>query len=258
MTRETEGEHVRNFLEFMTSEANKPNTGTQDRPASRPRNSASLIILDRSTRSPKILMGRRHRNQRFMPGVFVFPGGSVEPSDRHMPVVGTLSARAEDALLKEVSPPSSLLARALALAAIREAYEETGLLLGTKSYGPPDAPEDSTWKKFAEAGVFPDIEKLSFVARAITPPGLVKRFDTRFFVIDRREIAEQQSGFVGPDSELTELVWIPLKEAENLDLAMITRTIIGELRQRLAAGMSELLPVPFYRVQHRKAVRELL
>lgn len=245
------------LLNHMTKVAAKMTDDTASRTL-KPRDSATLVILDRSSRAPKVLMGRRHVNQSFMPGKFVFPGGSVEPSDRRMPVAGALSTRAEDALFKKVSRPSYTRNRALALSAIRETYEETGLMIGTKQYGAPEAPENSLWQAFGKAGIYPDIEQLSFVARAITPPGLIRRFDTRFFAVDRKAVAEEQGGFVGPDSELTELIWISLKEANDLEMAPVTRTIIDELRQRIANGMSELLPVPFYHVRYGKAVRETL
>src|ERR1700712_1175219 len=90
----------------------------------RPRNAATLIILDRSKKTPKLLMGRRHASLAFMPGKFVFPGGRIEPGDRHMPVAGALSARATDALAAQVPRASHHLGRGLALAAIRETFEE--------------------------------------------------------------------------------------------------------------------------------------
>ncbi len=253
MTPEVYQQEVRTVLDHMTQESGKATEGMV-----RPLDSASLIILDRSTRSPKVLMGRRHPNQRFMPDVFVFPGGVIEAADRKMNVVGALSARAEDALNKMLPRPSLSRGRTLALAAIRETYEETGLIIGTGDYGAPDAPQEPTWQKFAEAGIYPDIEQLSVVARAITPPGKPKRFDTRFFVVDHRAIAARHEGFVGPDKELTELTWVPLKETHKFKMAQITSMIVTELRIRLAAGMSEILPVPFYTVRRGRAVRELL
>lgn len=224
----------------------------------KPLDSSSLLILDRSRNTPKVLMGRRHQNHKFMPGRFVFPGGSVEKNDSRMPVAGTLSARVEEALLKQVRRPSSNLCRSLALSAIRETFEETGLMVGSTQYGAPEAPADIAWQTFAEHGVFPEIDQLSFIARAITPPGPPKRFDTRFFVVDRHAIAGECEGLVGPDAELTELVWVPLKKAENYDMYGITRTIIEELLSRLENGMSEMLPVPFYHVRYGRAVRDSL
>lgn len=257
MTSAREKSESETFLDYMANPENRSDTPS-NLFKSRPRDSASLIILDHSGKTPKVLMGRRNQNHRFMPGVFVFPGGAIEPADRRMPVVGALSARVDDALAKQVTSTSPTRGRALALAAIRETYEETGLMLGTKDYGAPEAPEEPIWKKFEEFGVFPNIEELSFIARAITPPGRSKRFDTRFFVANKKNIVERQDGFIGPESELTELVWVPLHKAERLHVPMITRAIIKELQQRLEAGFSELLPIPFYHVRHRRALRELL
>ena len=104
----------------------------------RPKNAATLIIIDRSGTKPKVLMGRRHTGHKFRPGKFVFPGGRIELGDRKMPVMGALNPRAEAALSARVTRPPRHLGRALALASIRETFEETGLMLGTKDYGAPD------------------------------------------------------------------------------------------------------------------------
>ncbi|MEH3147286.1 MAG: NUDIX domain-containing protein [Methylobacterium frigidaeris] len=227
--------------------------------ALRPRNAATLIILDRSGRGgPKLLMGRRHDGHKFMPGKFVFPGGRIELEDRHMPVAGTLNDRAEAALAARVTRPPHHLGRALALAAIRETFEETGLMIGTRDYGPPDAAPDGPWAAFREEGVLPDLEALQFIARAITPPQRPKRFDTRFFAVDRTAVVAERTGIVGPDSELVELAWVDLKQARALDLPRITAIVLDELEARLAAGFSPMLPVPYFREVRGKHVREEL
>jgi 8-oxo-dGTP pyrophosphatase MutT (NUDIX family) len=215
-------------------------------PNVRPRDAATLILIDRAGAVPQVLMGRRHPGHKFMPGKFVFPGGRIEADDRRMTVSGALHPRAEACLMARVQRPSLQRARALALAAIRETYEETGLMLGTREHGAPEAPAAGPWAAFAEAGVFPDLEALHFVARAITPPRRPKRFDTRFFAADASGIAHRIEGVVGPDAELVEIVWVPLPEARRLDLPTITGVILDELEARLAAGMGPELPVPFY------------
>ena len=53
-------------------------------PNLRPKDAASLIILDRRGSEPKVLMGRRHPGHAFMPGKFVFPGGRIDAGDRRM------------------------------------------------------------------------------------------------------------------------------------------------------------------------------
>ncbi len=227
-------------------------------PNVRPKDAATLIILDRTGPEPKVLMGRRHPGHRFMPGKFVFPGGRIEDGDRRMPAAGALHARAEAALLARVTRPSPQRARALALAAIRETFEETGLLLGTKSYGPPEQVPPGPWSAFRERGVFPDLEALQLIARAITPPRRPKRFDTRFFATDRDFVVDQVEGIVGPDSELVELAWVSLPEARKLELPAITHTILDELQHRLDLGFAHELPIPFYYERQRRFRRELL
>jgi len=228
-------------------------------PTLRPVDAATLIIIDRKAKKPKVLMGKRHEGHKFMPGKFVFPGGRIEAGDRSMIVAGALHPRAEQALMARVTRPSVQRSRALALAAIRETFEETGLMLGTRDYGTPEtAPAGTPWEAFREHGVFPDLESLHFIGRAITPPKRVKRFDTRFFAADRTAIAHEVEGMVGPDSELVELAWVTIPEARELDLPPITGVLLGELEARIAAGFSPMLPVPFFYQKRGHFVRELL
>lgn len=221
-----------------------------------PRDAATLIIVDRKGSSPKVLMGRRHMAHKFMPGVFVFPGGRIEAGDRSMSVVGALHPRAEQTLMARVVRPSTQRSRALALAAIRETFEETGILLGTQEYGAPEKVPAGTWAAFQEQGVFPDLEGLQVVARAITPPRQVKRFDTRFFAIDRNAIATSVEGVIGPDSELVETAWVTLKQAKTLDMMPITKLILEELEARISNGFAHELPVPFFHLKHGQFRRE--
>jgi 8-oxo-dGTP pyrophosphatase MutT (NUDIX family) len=226
-------------------------------PTIRPRDAATLILLDRSGAGPKVLMGRRHEGHKFMPGKFVFPGGRVEPYDGRMPASGSLAPEIETRLLRHVRRPSPVKARALALAAIRETCEETGVLLGRRMAEAPKVPAES-WRRFAEAAVHPDLGCLHFVARAITPPGRSRRFDTRFFTADADAIGHRIDDVVGPHTELVELVWVPIAEARRLDIPTITQVVLEELERRSAAGLKLDLPVPFYRMLHKRFVRSML
>ena len=96
----------------------------------RPKDAATLILVDRSGRVPKVLLGKRHARHKFMPGKFVFPGGGVDPTDKAMAVATALDPQAEMRLMQRFHKGSPVRARALALAAVRETFEETGLLLG--------------------------------------------------------------------------------------------------------------------------------
>ena len=223
----------------------------------RPRDAATLILIDRRGRAPKVLMGRRNPGLVFMPGKFVFPGGRIELGDRHMPVAGTLPDYAEAALIRQVTRPPHYLGRALALAAIRETHEETGLLLGTREYGPPETVPQG-WEAFQAHGVLPDLEALHLVARAVTPPGRPRRFDTRFFVADRRAVAAEEPGRVGAESELVELAWFSLAQARKLDLPGITRAILDELEAQIAVDFVPHRPIPYHYERHGTRHRTFL
>ncbi len=149
------------------------------------------------------------------------------------------------------------MARGLALAAVRETQEETGLLLGQKGGSDLTAPHPS-WRSFVAEQVQPALGEIHFIARAITPPRQIRRYDTRFFAVDYTHVAARLEGVVGPDSELTELVWLPIAEAQYLDMPQITRAIVQELETRIAGGFGHELPVPFYRVLHQTFLREWL
>ena len=220
----------------------------------RPRDAATLILLDRSGGEFRVLMGRRHMRHAFMPGKFVFPGGRTDPADSRVPVATGLHPREEEKL---AGPRISLArARAIAMSAVRETYEEAGLLIGHRgafSTGKAD------WQGFVEHGVCPSLEKLRFVARAITPPGRVRRFDTRFLAAFKEDVAvELAEG--GPPDELAEMVWLPLAQAREADIPNITRTVLGDIETRLRDD-PELAPggpVPFYRLLHNRFQREIL
>jgi 8-oxo-dGTP pyrophosphatase MutT (NUDIX family) len=238
-------------IERLTAErrGNAPNL--------RPKDAATLIIIDRTGPAPKVLLGKRHEAHTFMPGRFVFPGGRVEKSDRLMPAAQELDPRVEARLRVRSGRASAVKPRALALAAVRETFEETGLMLGRKLDKPLAAP-GGLWSAFAEARISPDLSTMHFVARAVTPPGQPRRFDTRFFAVDAALIARRIDGIVGPQAELIELVWTSIAETRHLGLHPITTVILEELEARAAAGMTHDLPVPFYRRLNDLLARELL
>jgi 8-oxo-dGTP pyrophosphatase MutT (NUDIX family) len=229
----------------------------QSFPNVRPRDSATLILIDRAEAVPKVLLGRRHQRHRFLPGKFVFPGGRIEATDRLMAVSAALHERHTATLMRKLKRPSPAKAAAFALAAVRETYEETGLMLGVPAAGAVTAPP-GPWEAFAKAGIVPDLSAIHFVARAITPPKRPLRFDSRFFAADVSAIARREDGFVGPDKELVELVWLPITEARQLDMPGITAVVLEELQDRIAAGMSHDHPVPLYRMLQKRFVREIL
>jgi len=220
------------------------------------RDAATLILIDRDDGGLKVLMGRRHVGHKFMPGKFVFPGGAVDPADRRMKAAGPLDARVAEKLLARSRGRSPVYARALALAAIRETFEETGLALGRP--GAPTAAPEGAWTRFAAAGVVPSLEGLDFLARAITPPGRPRRFDARFFVADAALIAARCEGAVHPEAELTELVWVPVQEALQLEAPNITRVVLGDLAALGPPPWDPARSRRFYRTIRGRHVTEMI
>ncbi|TIO95504.1 MAG: NUDIX hydrolase, partial [Mesorhizobium sp.] len=179
----------------------------------RPRDAATLILLDRRASDVLVLMGRRHAGHAFMPGKIVFPGGRTDPADSRVPVAAPLHREEEARLVSGPGRASAARARAIAMSAIRETYEEAGLLIGRKG---PFATAKRDWQGFVVHSVAPSLDALRFIARAITPPNRVRRFDTRFFSAWREDVAvELPDG--GPTNELEELVWLPLGDARKAD-----------------------------------------
>ena len=226
-------------------------------PNTEPRDAATLIVIDRSGDAPKVLLGLRHQRHKFLPGKFVFPGGRVEVSDRNVATATELDPRVVARLMMRMRRPSPAKARAFAIAAIRETFEETGLILGPAAGVVTAAPE-GPHVTLASAGLRPDLAAMHLIARAITPPRRPRRFDTSFFALDARDISGKVEGVVGPDAELIELVWLPLTEAERLDMPPITKAVLAELEHRIACGFTHDLPVPFYRWIGRRFTRSVL
>lgn len=221
----------------------------------KPKAAASLILLDTSEATLRVLMGRRNANLRFMPGKFVFPGGRVEADDAAITAADFLSSAAE-AKLAAHNHQRAPTPRALALAAIRETFEETGLLIGAKTIPAADA-VPAAWRGFVGLGFLPRIGHLHFLARAVTPPHLPRRFDTRFFIADAATVAHRVDGIAHADAELVELAWLPIAEAQQLDVGNITGAILREAAQHLTAERADR-PVAFFRYRNRRFLRDEL
>ena len=240
----TDAEHAWRQMHHASSRL----TSAPARPRAPPRDAATLIIIDRKRRRPKVLMGKRHAGLKFMPGKFVFPGGRIEPGDRSMPVAGALHPRAEagpDGAACSRPRPSA--AARLALAAIRETYEETGLLLGTRITARPKRCRTGLGRPFRSTASSRTSKRFSSSRRAITPPRRVPAL--RHPLLRHRpprHRATRSSGVVGPDSELVELAWVTFAEAAALDLPSITRVDARRAGGADRAGFAPELPVPFY------------
>ncbi len=192
------------------------------------RNAATVIVLRDRFEAPSILMGQRGAQAAFMPNKFVFPGGAVDPQDAHVPLVAPVGPLCHARLADD--SPADMQTR-LAAAAIRELWEETGLVLGQPWQWPGEIPQD--WHSFAATGHVPTASGLQFVFRALTPPGRPRRFDARFFLVDARDIQNDPDDFSAASDELSHLQWIPLTEARNFDLPFITEVVLAEIEARV-------------------------
>lgn len=210
------------------------------RPADGIRDAATIVLIrDADGPEPRVLMGQRGSGAAFMPNKFVFPGGAVDAGDAVVPLAAPLPAR-QRALLGSapVTRPTPT-PEAIAVAAIRELWEEAGLRLGRSgTWGTPPA----DWSGFAAPGLCPDASGLTYVFRAITPPGRSRRFDARFFLARAESVIGDPDDFAAACDELGHLHWIALHAARTLDLPFVTEVVLAEAEAALRDGPPETVP----------------
>ncbi len=203
-----------------------------------PIDAASLVIARGA--DAEVLIGRRRPSASFVPGVYVFPGGRVDRADALAPPGVRLRPEVERKLTRR---RRSTPAHALAVAAIRETHEETGLLLATPGdgLGAERLPDTPMWRAFAAAGATPALGALDYIARAITPAESPRRFNTRFFIADARHVR----GVLKRDGELLDLHWVPLRDAgRRLDLMDVTEFVLARVAEHLARTPRERAECP--------------
>ncbi len=198
---------------------------TADQPLVRPKDAATLVLYRMTGQRIEILMGERHAKHRFMPNRYVFPGGRVDPTDARVRAATELAQPVRTKLEQAAAPAR---ARALGLAAIRETFEETGLALGAPDPKPGQA-VPAAWREFFASGMAPALDRLGYVARAVTPPYRPMRFNARFFVAD----ASHAEGTIKGSGELLDLRWFPIAKARTLPLPRITAVMLGHVEDLL-------------------------
>ncbi len=169
-----------------------------------------------------------------MPDVYVFPGGRVDSNDATRPAASELRPDVAARLARTTSNPAR--ARPLAVAAVRETFEETGLVLGHR-----DA-----------SGVRPALAELDFVARAITPAHNPIRYHARFFLAD----GEVLGGDLRSNGELLDLDWVPIPKALELNIIDVTEFVLQEVASRLDGAAAPGVPLICYRGESRQIRRE--
>jgi 8-oxo-dGTP pyrophosphatase MutT (NUDIX family) len=208
------------------------------------RDAATVVLLRRHAAGPQVLMGQRGLGAVFMPNLFVFPGGAVDPDDTALDLPVALEPETARRLAIDSDPA---LGPVLARAAVRELWEETGLLLGRPDPAAARIDAPPGWRGFLALGLLPETAALRLIFRAITPPGRPRRFDARFFLVDAAAAAGSIDAPTG--DELRHLQWLDLAAARDLPLPFITEIVLSEVAAR-AAAPDDPRPVPFF---HQRA-----
>jgi 8-oxo-dGTP pyrophosphatase MutT (NUDIX family) len=216
----------------------------------RPVDAASILLLDRSGSGVRVLVGRRSSKHVFMPDVYVFPGGRRDATDRLVSIANPLNPLANERLaLKAGTRCSDSRLRALGVAAVRELYEEAGIPVGAPLAEPAEG----------ALPFRPDLSNLRFLARAITPAGMVRRFDTRFFTLFADEAGVDPAG-AKASHELEDLRWVDIFDHKGIDMPDITVLILEELKKSIQEDKSLPFgrPAPLFYAQRGRHLRDIL
>lgn len=219
----------------------------------RPRDAASLLIYRHAGSEIQVLMGKRRPGARFLPDVYVFPGGALEAAD----ALGVALAQSEaQAQVQAGVPPDagagvpsmdgrepasrqthlhpSPWVRAMAA---RDALHASALLRAALR----EAQEESGWRWADASPPSLDHSGLQYLGRAITPAQSPRRFHARFFAVPHTRM--QQDPQV--DGELLDLRWVDARNPQQLPIIDVTEFMLAEL-QRALAGEREALPLLSY------------
>ncbi len=187
-----------------------------ERRLARPRDAASLILLREGAAGLEVLIGRRGKGARFMPGRYVFPGGRTTPGDAR-PWHGEANPAAE-------APADPF--RPLKRAALRETFEETGLVVGRRAAERSAARDGRALtpveNAFCACATVPALDLLRLVGRAITPTSSPIRFHARFFLAD----GHYAVGELAPCEELDDLHWHPVDAAPPGAMQNVTKFML--------------------------------
>ena len=193
-------------------------------------------------------MGRRRPRAAFLPNIYVFPGGRTDCDDAQAPPGVSLRPDVEEKVKRRCKGSPAM---ALAVAALRETYEETGLLLCGASNRRPIGGDAPIWRAYEAAGLTPDFGRLDYIARAITPPGSKRRFNTRFFVARGDDL----HGRLLRDGELLDLQWVRLSDAARLlKVVDVTEFVLKEaaIHRTATAEARSRRPVTLMCYAHRR------
>jgi 8-oxo-dGTP pyrophosphatase MutT (NUDIX family) len=210
-----------------------------------PRDAATVMVLRQAADGVEVLMLRRTAAMKFAPGAYVFPGGSVDAAD-FSAEIGWQGPDPAEFGSRLGAPPE--LARALVCAAVRETFEESGVLLA----GPPDgtlaAPSGESWEAdrvamtsgtltlaqlLSRRGLVLRADLLVPWARWITPEAELRRFDTCFFAaaLPAGQLATGHQAEADKSAWLRPADAIEAAKAGTISLLPPTATTLNEFTQ---------------------------
>jgi len=210
---------------------------TTRKPVVRPRDAASLILLRGDGKALEVLAGRRPLDVKFMPGVYVFPGGAIDPPDR----ISWSVESGSEAL-------GSKLARS-ARAALRETWEEAGVLIGQPSSRPSALPARAPIEQaYLERGLVAAMDLLTYVGRAITPSHSFRRFNTRFFLCDGSNVFGEPAA----SEELEDVGWHPIGHQAFASFRDVTRFMLARAIALREGSASRVAPLFYWAKNARR------
>jgi 8-oxo-dGTP pyrophosphatase MutT (NUDIX family) len=196
-----------------------------------PRDSATVIVVRDDRGKLEVFLLERHLQSDFAGGAYVFPGGTLDEGDKD-PVLAEM-VDGWEALAPQMGESDPAGARALAVCAIRETFEEAGILLARRDDGSPVRLDDPAWTSYRralhareitaaamakETGIRYAADLLRYWQRWVTPVFAPKRYDARFFVA----VMPDGQTPLHDDVETTASAWVPPEDA-------IARGRAGEL-----------------------------
>jgi len=241
-----------------------PPTSTRSA-AVRPSDAASLLIYRRQGTVVEVLMGKRRPGARFLPDVYVFPGGALDPADALGATVAQLEAEVQvqvqvqvqagvpvdiAAAASSATTAPGLAGRDLAsrqtelqmspwvrAMAARDALHAGALLRAALR----EAQEESGWRWADASPLSLGATGMRYLGRAITPAQSPRRFHARFFAVPHTCMQQDSHA----DGELLDLRWVDARNPERLPIIDVTEFMLAELQCELA-GMREGLPLLCY------------
>ena len=192
--------------------------------AASPRPASTVLLVRDSADGPEVLLMRRHGRSGFAAGAWVFPGGVVDDGDRDLSLVDRLDGPTPMGWAERLGVSDPAEALAFVLAAVREAFEETGILMARVADDATN-PGGLASLEVARRALLADVvdmrqvivtrslrlagDQLLYIAHWVTPEAEPRRYDTRFFLAR----AEPEAVCTPHEAEMAESVWLTARGA---------------------------------------------